>query len=69
MNKLKYYRELKNTSQGQLEYMTGISKRLIRAYEQDYRDLKKAQGKTLLALAKALGCAIEDLIDDGKDTP
>ena len=63
-NKLKELRLAAGLSQAQLAEVSGIGKKTIQDYEQGYRDIKKAQGLTLLALAKALGCIMEDLMSD-----
>jgi hypothetical protein len=42
--------------------LSGLNIRSIRSYEQGQNDLSKAQGDTLLMLAKALNCTIEDLL-------
>lgn len=64
MSNLKRLREEKNYSQGQLAYISKVKLRNIKAYEQRYRDINKASAGTLRKLAKALGCAVEDLLED-----
>lgn len=49
-------------SQSQLAERTGISVRVIQNYEQGSRQLKKAEAETVLKIAKALSCTVEDLI-------
>lgn len=63
MSNLKRIREEKNVSQAKLSEATGISLRSIQAYEQNQRDINKVQGATLLTLANALDCKIEDLLE------
>ena len=61
--KLKQIREAKGLSQSKLAAASGVSIRVIQAYEQGAKDINKARVSTLLAIAKALHCNIEDLID------
>ncbi|MCI9182301.1 MAG: helix-turn-helix domain-containing protein [Acholeplasmatales bacterium] len=42
--------------------LSGLNIRSIRSYEQGQNELSKAQGDTLLMLAKTLDCTIEDLL-------
>lgn len=62
MNNLKKIRELNNISQKKLGELSGVSFRMIQKYEQDDRDINKAQAITVFKLAKALRCNMEDLI-------
>lgn len=64
MSNLKKIRESMGYSQGTLSCLSGVSCRAIQAYECGYRDINKAQGVTLRALANVLGCRIEDIMDD-----
>ena len=59
---LKLLRQKCNLTQEQLATLSGVNLRTIRSYEQGSNDLSKAQGETLLMLAKALNCSVEDLI-------
>jgi DNA-binding Xre family transcriptional regulator len=61
-SQLKKYRKLRSLTQKQLSEISGINIRNICAYEQDNAKLLKAGGETLLALAKALDCTIEQLL-------
>lgn len=62
MNNLKKLRELNNISQKKLGELSGVNFRMIQKYEQDDRDINKAQAITVFKLAKALRCNMEDLI-------
>ena len=53
---------LQKLTQEQLATLSGVNIRTIRSYEQGTNELAKAQGETLLMLAKALNCSVEDLI-------
>jgi len=59
---LKLLRQKRNLTQKQLAALSGVNVRSIRSYEQGSNELAKAQGETLLMLAKALNCSVEDLI-------
>ena len=59
---LKTLRKKRKLTQEQLAILSGVNIRTIRSYEQGTIDLAKAQGETLLMLAKALNCSMEDLL-------
>ena len=59
---LKLLRQKRNLTQEQLATLSGVNLRSIRSYEQGTNELAKAQGETLLMLAKALSCSVEDLL-------
>lgn len=63
MSNLKTIREDKGLSQSQLSELSGVNNRMIQHYEQGVKDINKAQGLTLQALAIALDCKIEDLLE------
>lgn len=63
MNNLKRIREEKNITQAKLSEISGVNLQMIQKYEMGIRDINKAQGITLHALAQALECKIEDLIE------
>jgi DNA-binding Xre family transcriptional regulator len=42
-----------------------VNLRTIQQYETRSKDINKAAGKTLLSLARALSCRIEDLLEYG----
>lgn len=48
--------------QKQLAAQSGVTLRVIQLYEQNQLDLRSASVSLALALAKTLGCSIEDLI-------
>lgn len=60
---LQRMRRLAGYSQRMLAEKSGVSLRMIQQYEQRAKDINKASGTNLLALAKALGCSIEALIE------
>ena len=64
MSNLKRLREEKHYSQGQLAYISKVSLRSIKAYEQRYRNINKASGETLKRLAIALDCDIEEILEE-----
>ena len=59
---LKLLRQRRNLTQEQLATLSGVNLRSIRSYEQGTNELAKAQGETLLMLARVLNCTVEDLI-------
>lgn len=50
-------------SQSELARGAGISLRSVQMYEQRNNDINKAQLNRLLALARALGCRVEDIVE------
>ena len=63
-SRLKFMREDKGMSQSKLAEASGVSLRLIQAYEQGYKDINKAQVVTVLQLAEALDCDVYEIIND-----
>ena len=61
-SKLSVIRKARGFTQAELAKASGISLRMIQLYEQKQNDISKAQVDTALALCKALGCDVEDLI-------
>lgn len=59
---LRTLRELKGISRKDLAELTGVSFRSIQDYEQGHKELSSAKAETILKMAKALGCTMEDLI-------
>ena len=57
------YRKARGFSQSQLANASGLSLRSIQLYEQRQNDINNAQYNRLQALAKTLGCKIEDLLE------
>lgn len=60
---LKAMRNRRGISQAGLADKSGVSLRLIQAYEQGYRDINEAQVMTVLNLADALRCDVRDIIN------
>lgn len=61
---LKRIRTIYGCSQKKLAEMSGVSLRSIQMYEQRNKDINKAQSESLYRLAKALGCKMEDLLEE-----
>ena len=62
--KLQTVRKTSGMSQRELSEKSGISLRSIQQYEQKAKDINKAAVDSILALANALGCKVEDLIEN-----
>ncbi len=60
---LKLRREARRLSQSQLAEAAGIPLRTLQQYEQRQKDIRKANVGYALALARTLGCRIEDIIE------
>ena len=50
-------------SQSELARRSGVTLRSVQMYEQRHKDLGKAAVSSVLALARTLGCRIEDLLE------
>ena len=61
---LKDIRESRGMSQQDLADKSGITKRVIQAYEQGYRDINGAKITTLVTFANVLNCSINQIVDD-----
>ena len=61
-NVLKSLRKNAGFTQQELAERSGVSLRMIRAYEQGAQDLGKAEARTLLNLSTVLGCSPEVLL-------
>lgn len=60
--KLRIFRKNSGMSQEELAQHSGVSLRMIRAYEQKQQDIRKASADTLLALSRVLNVTIESLV-------
>ena len=60
---LAYYRKMKGLSQSQLARASGVSIRSIQLFEQRKSNINNAQYNHLSAIARALGCGVEDLLE------
>lgn len=64
MSRLKVIRKEKGMTQAQLAELAGVSLRMVQYYEQGYKDINKAEARTVCKLSLALGCDMEDLLED-----
>lgn len=60
---LRKIRVANGISQRELSELSGVSLRSIQMYEQRKNNIDKAEGQTLYKLSMALGCQIEDLLE------
>jgi len=61
--RLKRIRSAYGCSQSRLSQMSGVGLRSIQMYEQRRKDINKAEAKSVLRMARALGCEIEDIME------
>ena len=61
--KLQEIRKAIGISQKELSEKSGVTLRMIQQYEQRAKDINKASASSLFALAQALGCKAEDLLE------
>lgn len=61
--RLQAQRKISGYSQRELAEKVGVNLRTLQQYEIRAKDINKAAGATLLALAKMLGCRVEDLLE------
>lgn len=57
------YRKSKDLSQSQLADASGVSVRSIQLYEQRQTNINNARHNHLVALARTLGCKVEDILE------
>lgn len=62
INSLKRQRKSAGLTQKELADRSGVKLRMIKAYEQNYQDISKAETASIIRLAKTLSCSIEDLL-------
>lgn len=62
-SRLKAIREAAGLSQSRLSSLSGVSLRSIQQYEQGAKSINRAAAVSVLRLANALGCRVEDLIE------
>jgi len=60
---LKRIREANGLSQSGLANESGVTLRSIQKYEQRNKNINKAQALTVVKIARALGCEVEDLME------
>ena len=60
---LKTLRKQLHLTQSKLAELSGVSLRMIQAYEQGDQDIRKAEAQTVFALSKALGCKAEVILE------
>ena len=58
-NMLKTIRKQSHLTQKELAELSGVTLRMIQAYEQGDQDILKAEARTVFALARVLGCPAE----------
>lgn len=63
LTRLQTQRKISGYSQRKLAEKVGVNLRTLQQYEIRAKDINKAAGATLLALAKVLGCRVEDLLE------
>ena len=61
--RLQAQRKISGYSQRELAQKGGVNLRTLQQYEIRAKDINKAAGVTLLALSRALGCRVEDLLE------
>jgi transcriptional regulator with XRE-family HTH domain len=62
VNPLKRQRMSAGLTQKELADKSGVKIRMIKAYEQNYQDISKAEVWSVIKLARALNCSPEDLL-------
>ena len=61
--RLQTLRKNRGLTQVELSVATDVSLRMIQLYEQRQNDIAKAEAGTVIRLARALGCAVEDVVE------
>lgn len=63
ISSLKKIRQAKGITQRELAKQSSVSLRMIQLYEQRRQNIKKAKAQSLVRIAKALGCNVQELFD------
>lgn len=63
MSKLQELRKAKGLNVKQLGELAGVNHRMIEKYENGERDIGGAAVRTVMKLAKVLGCDVSDLVE------
>lgn len=61
--RLRAFRAARGLTQATLAEQSGVSLRAIQQYEQRKKDINHAQAISVLQMARALGCTVEDLLE------
>lgn len=64
VSNLQKLRQAAGLSQAKLAAAAGINARVLQTYEQGQRDLSGAKLATLLKICIALGCTLDDILQD-----
>lgn len=62
-SKLSQIRKARGFTQRELADASGITLRMVQLYEQKQNDIGKAQADTAIALSRALGCDVQDILE------
>ncbi len=62
-SKLSQIRKARGFTQVELAEASGVTLRMVQLYEQKQNDINKAQVDTVIALSKALGCDVQDILE------
>ncbi len=62
-SKLARIRKARGFTQAELAEASGITLRMVQLYEQKQNNISKAQVDTVLALSRALGCDVQDILE------
>ena len=62
-SKLSQIRKARGFTQKELADASGITLRMVQLYEQKQNDIGKAQADTAIALSRALGCDVQDILE------
>lgn len=66
-SRLQAQRKISGYSQRELAEKAGVNLRTLQQYELRAKDINRAAGATLLALARVLGCRVEEILEYGAD--
>lgn len=67
--RLHEWREKRGMTQAELAAKSGVSLRSLQNYEQGKNPLNKAAAEQVYRIARALRCAVEDLLETTPDGP
>ena len=63
-NKFKQARLKSGLKQHEVAYLSGSTLRMVETFEQGYRDINKANISSVVKLAYAMKCKLQDILED-----
>lgn len=68
MTRLKAMRQRQGYTQKEIARKAGVNFRMYQSYEQGYKDINHARIETVQKIATALGCGMEDILNQSDES-